>query len=118
MVSVTSPYDPRTVDGVWRESIDETMAMTTSMNIAFHTVKAMKENATRRDSATGHCDKNGGVPPYGYRAKRIPVGKDSKGKERTKCCGRLIPTLPPLYAALLSTGGLVKGFPMREYATG
>ena len=40
VISVTSPYDPRTIDGAWRESIEETMAMTSSMSLHFMLLKA------------------------------------------------------------------------------
>lgn len=58
--------------------------MTTSMTTSFHTMKTMKENAFKRDPNTGYCYKNGGRAPYGYKNKRILVGKDSRGKEKYK----------------------------------
>lgn len=84
VITVNSPYDPRTIDGAWRESIDETMVMTSSMVTAFHTIKGMSENAAKRDPETGYCYKNGGAPPYGYKLKRVLVGKDRRGKDKYK----------------------------------
>ncbi len=84
VVTTSSPYDTNTVSGLWRESIDETIAQTTSMQIAEHTIKGMKENAIKRDPETGYCYKNGGRAPYGYSLKRIPAGKDNKGQIKHK----------------------------------
>lgn len=91
VISTTSPYDPRTIDGTWRESIEETLAQTTSMQISFHTIKGMKENAEKRDPETGYCYKNGGRAPYGYTLKQIPAGKDKKGKLKTKLLWEINP---------------------------
>lgn len=96
VIPVTSPYDPRTVDGMWRESIDETMAMTSSMVTAFHTIKGMAENASKRDPETGFCYKNGGRAPYGYMLKRIFVGKDRRGKDKLKSLWEINPETAPI----------------------
>lgn len=84
VIPISSPYDPTTIDGLWRESIDEAMAMASSMATSFHTKKCMAENATKRDPGTGYCYKNGGVPPYGYMMKQVLVGKDRRGKDKFK----------------------------------
>ncbi len=91
VITTNSPYDPNTIDGIWRESIDETIAQTTSMQIAFHTIKGMKENAEKRDPETGYCYKNGGRAPYGYSLKSIPAGKDKKGKMKNKLLWEINP---------------------------
>lgn len=91
VIPVSSPYDPTTTEGLWRESIDDALSMTTSKTIADHTMKGMKENATRRDPETGYCYKNGGTPPYGYALKHVVTGKDSRGKDITKSLWELDP---------------------------
>ncbi|MCL6611536.1 MAG: recombinase family protein [Peptococcaceae bacterium] len=96
VIPVSSPYDPRTIDGVWRESIDETMAMTSSMVTAFHTTKGMTENASKRDPDTGYCYKNGGRPPYGYMLKRVYTGKDRRGKDKYKLLWEINPETAPI----------------------
>lgn len=96
VTSVTNPYDTHTVDGVWRESIEETMAMTSSMVTAFHVIKGMSENASKRDPETGYCYKNGGRAPYGYMLKRVHVGKDRRGKDCYKCLWEVNPETAPI----------------------
>lgn len=101
VVSVTSPYDPNTIDGAWRESIEETMAMTSSMQTAFHTRKGMVENASKRDPETGYCYKNGGRSPYGYKLQQVNVGKDSRGKDRTKLLWEVNPDTSPILRRII-----------------
>ncbi|MHB1419391.1 MAG: recombinase family protein [Bacillota bacterium] len=96
VIPVSAPYDPSTIDGVWRESIDEALAMTSSMQTAFHVKKGMKENAAKRDPDTGYCYKNGGIPPYGYRLYHVKVGKDSRGKDIIKGLWEIDPEKAPI----------------------
>lgn len=96
VIPVSSPYDPTTIDGAWRESIDETMAMTSSMANAFHTTKAMTENASKRDPESGYCYKNGGIPPYGYMQHRVYLGKDRRGKDNIKLLWDINPETAPI----------------------
>lgn len=78
VIPVSSPYDPTTPEGVWRDSIDDAMAQTTSMIIGQHVMKGMAENASRRDPESGYCYKNGGSAPYGYRNKALYVGQGQR----------------------------------------
>ncbi|MEW6182269.1 MAG: recombinase family protein [Bacillota bacterium] len=96
VTSVTNPYDTQTVDGIWREAIDESMAMTSSMVTAFHVRKGMSENASKRDPETGYCYKNGGRAPFGYKLKRVHVGKDRRGKDCYKCLWEVNPKTAPI----------------------
>lgn len=76
--------DPRTVLGLWMETIQEAKNEATSMEIAFHTFKGMEHNIATRDPETGWCYKNGGRAPYPYRAVRVARGKNSKGEDIVK----------------------------------
>lgn len=84
VIATSLPYDTTTISGSLLESIDEGFAQMTSMQISEHTMKGMKENATKRDPESGYCFKNGGRAPYGYSLKRIPAGKDKKGQQKNK----------------------------------
>ncbi len=85
VVGVSEPvYDRNTIHGIWMEGISETKDEARSIEIAYHTAKGMTRNAETRDPETGHCYKNGGVAPDGYRNKRVIRGKDSRGKDIVK----------------------------------
>lgn len=114
VISVTSPYDPNTIDGIWRESIDETLAMTTSMVNSFHTIKGMRENAQKRDPETGYCYKNGGRPPYGYKAKRIPLSKDEKGRYRHKLLWEIDPETAPILRKIVVDWRIGEGLSYKQ----
>lgn len=78
---VNEPYvDPKSVAGLWLEGIQEIKNEATSREIAFHVMKGMSRNLQNRDSQTGWCFKNGGRPPYGYKALYVNAGKDPQGK--------------------------------------
>jgi DNA invertase Pin-like site-specific DNA recombinase len=84
-VLITSdPYDPRTIEGVWRESIGDALAQTSSMKTAFYTFRGMEENIKKRDPVTGWCFKNGGTAPFGYKAVHVVRGQDSRGRNIIK----------------------------------
>jgi hypothetical protein len=55
-----------------------------SVEIAYHVMKGMGENAKQRDSVTGWCYKNGGIAPDGYKNARVVRGKDTRGKDIVK----------------------------------
>ena len=114
VVPVSSPYDPRTIDGAWRESIDETMAMTSSMTTAFHTRKSMTENASRRDPETGYCYKNGGSAPYGYQLKQVSVGKDRNYKERHKLLWGINPETAPILRQIVVDWRIGEGLSYKD----
>ncbi|RJX17690.1 MAG: recombinase family protein [Desulforudis sp.] len=79
VVSVTSPYDEKTIAGKWMESIEETRSETESMAISLHVLSKMKSHIAMRDPETGWCYKNGGRAPAGYRNVRVQRGVDSRG---------------------------------------
>ena len=80
VVSVTEPeYDPRTIAGLAIEKMTEFKNASYSLDVAFHTRKGMKENLARRDSEVGFCYKNGGAPPWGFKALKVHRGVDRKG---------------------------------------
>ncbi|KJS14475.1 MAG: hypothetical protein VR69_17235 [Peptococcaceae bacterium BRH_c4b] len=55
-----------------------------SVEIAYHVMKGMTENAGQRDPVSGWCYKNGGFPPDGYINTRVVRGKDARGKDIVK----------------------------------
>ena len=80
VVSVSEPeYDPRTVAGLAIEKMTEFKNASYSLDVAFHTRKGMKENLGRRDSEVGYCYKNGGAPPWGFKAYKVQRGVDRRG---------------------------------------
>jgi len=80
VVSVTEPeYDPRTIAGLAIEKMTEFKNASYSLDVAFHTRKGMRENLARRDSEVGFCYKNGGAPPWGFKAYRVQRGADRRG---------------------------------------
>ena len=84
VVSVTEPtYDVNTVMGMWMQKVTEAKNASYSMEVAFHTRKGMRQNVSMRDPETGWCYKNGGKPPWGYRAVRIER-LDTRGRPRFK----------------------------------
>ena len=95
VIPVNSPYDPTTIEGVWRDSIDDTMAQTTSMIIGQHVTKGMVENASRRDPESGYCYKNGGRAPYGYRNKALYIGQGQR-KDNYKLLWEIDPDTAPI----------------------
>ena len=80
-----SDYDPRTLAGLWMQAIEETMAHAGSLQNREYTMRAMAGNVRARDPETGWAWKNGGAPPYGYRAVRVETGRrDRKGRAVVK----------------------------------
>ena len=78
--SVTEPeYDPRTIAGLAIEKMTEFKNASYSIDVAFHTIKGMKENLARRDAEIGYCFKNGGAAPWGYRSYKVQRGVDRRG---------------------------------------
>ena len=89
VVSVTEPeYDVNTVMGMWMQKVTEAKNASYSMEVAFHTRKGMRQNASVRDPETGWCYKNGGKPPWGYRTFRIER-TDIRGRPRYKAVWEL-----------------------------
>lgn len=85
LVGVSEPdYDPKSVHGVWMEGISITKNEAYSVEVAYHVMKGMTENASQRDPITGWCYKNGGIAPDGYKNKRVVRGKDRRGKDFIK----------------------------------
>lgn len=78
--TVKRDADPRTMAGLWMESIEETMAHAHSLANREYTLRGMAGNVHQRDPKTGWAFKNGGVPPFGWRAVRIDMGRDAKGR--------------------------------------
>lgn len=79
VVSATEPeYDPRTIAGLAIEKMTEFKNASYSLDVAFHTRKGMKENLARRDSEVGFCYKNGGAPPWGFKAYKVQRGVDRR----------------------------------------
>jgi len=94
VISVTEPvYDPRTVAGLAIEKMTEFKNAVYSLDVAFHTRKAMRENIARRDGELGYCYKNGGAPPFGFKGYRVQRGTDRKGIPLMKTLWKLDDTL-------------------------
>lgn len=87
--SVSMPYDPNTLHGLWLEGIDEIRAQAGSMETGFATFRGMQQNITTRDPSTGWCYKNGGKAPYGYEAYHVVVGKNARGKDIERLLWRI-----------------------------
>lgn len=84
VVSLNDPeIDPESVTGVYMEAITYAKNEAYSREIAFHTRKGCRANVQARDPETGWCYKNGGQPLWGYRAERLPRGKE-KGRTAYK----------------------------------
>lgn len=80
VLTVRRDTDPRTMAGLWQESIEETMAHAHSLANREYTMRGMAGNVHSRDPQTGWAFKNGGPAPYGWRNKRIEMGRDAKGR--------------------------------------
>lgn len=87
----TRTLDPRTMAGMWQESIEETAAHADTLMRREATMRGMKGNIRERDPETGWAFKNGGRAPYGWKNKRIDMGHDSRGRP----IGRTIWELDP-----------------------
>lgn len=108
VIPVSSPYDPTTPEGVWRDSIDDAMAQTTSMNIGLHVTKGMVENASRRDPESGYCYKNGGRAPYGYRNKGLYIGQGQR-KDNYKLLWEIDPETAPILRKMVVDWRIAEG---------
>jgi DNA invertase Pin-like site-specific DNA recombinase len=85
LVGVSEPeYDPKSIHGVWMDGISITKNEAYSVEIAYHVMKGMTENAAQRDPETGWCFKNGGTAPDGYKNVRVIRGKDRRNKDIIK----------------------------------
>lgn len=85
LVGVSEPeYDRKTIHGVWMDGITMIKNEAISVEIAYHVMKGMGENAELRDPVTNWCFKNGGTAPDGYKNNRIVRGKDTRGKDIIK----------------------------------
>ena len=80
VLTVRRDADPRTMAGLWQESIEETMAHAHSLANREYTMRGMAGNIHARDPVTGWAFKNGGAAPYGWKNKRIDMGRDAKGR--------------------------------------
>lgn len=81
IVSVTEPeFDPDTVSGLALEKMTEFRNASFSLDVAFHTRKGMRENIARRDPEVGYCYKNGGAPPWGFKAYKVERGSNRRGE--------------------------------------
>ena len=78
-ITSTRTADPRTVHGLWMETIEETAAHADSIMRGQYTMRGMKGNIHKRDEKTGWAFKNGPAP-YGWKARRIHLGHDSRGR--------------------------------------
>ena len=101
VISLNDPeVDPDTATGVFMEAITLAKNEAYSREVAFHTRKGCRSNIQTRDSETGFCYKNGGLPLWGYRAERIERGLDKRGKLAVKCIWALDDTVfagEPIY---------------------
>lgn len=85
VVSLNDPeLDPESPAGVYLEAITFAKNEAYSREIAFHTRKGCRANVQARDPTTGWCYKNGGQPLWGYRARRLEVGQDKRGRPMIK----------------------------------
>lgn len=83
--------DTATTAGLWLDGIREIKNEAHSMEISYNTIRGMSGNIKSRDQETGWCYKNGGKAPYGYKAKRLDKGMNSKGKPIIKTIWELHP---------------------------
>jgi len=76
LVSLNDPVaDTDTAVGVYMEAITFAKNEAYSREIGFHVRKGCRANVQTRDPETGWCYKNGGEPPWGYRAVNVERGK-------------------------------------------
>lgn len=75
--SVAERFDSSTGSGRTMERIREAMDIGRSEEIARDTMRAMVQNA-----AVGHVC--GGKAPWGYKARKTPIGRDAHGNEKTR----------------------------------
>ena len=76
LFSLNDPMvDTDTAMGVYMEAITFAKNEAYSREIGFHTRKGCRANVQTRDPETGWCYKNGGEPPWGYRAINVERGK-------------------------------------------
>jgi hypothetical protein len=68
------PLDCPTSIGVFVQAITLAKNEAFSRDISFHTSKGARANVQTRDPVTGWCYKNGGMPPWGYRAVLVNRG--------------------------------------------
>lgn len=108
VITASNKYDPRTIQGKWQESIDETKDETHSMEIAQWTMRAMKQNVATRDPETGYCYKNGGRPPFGYKRVKVHRGVTSRGKDIWKILWEIEPRQAEALRFILVELGLQK----------
>lgn len=78
--TTTRTADPRTMTGLWQETIEETMAQADNIVRRDATMRGMRGNIRERDPETGWAFKNGGPAPYGWKNKRLHMGNDSRGR--------------------------------------
>ena len=71
IVSVTEPVEENTPEGKLLEGIIEVINEFYSSNLARETFRGLKENASQ-----GFW--NGGIPPIGYKTKKIKIGETTK----------------------------------------
>jgi len=76
--------DSETAAGVYLGAITLAKNEAYSREVAFHTRKTCRANVKARDPETGWCYKNGGQPPFGYRAKRLNRGEIKRGRPLIK----------------------------------
>jgi DNA invertase Pin-like site-specific DNA recombinase len=100
VLSVTDPYmDPNTSAGLVYDAVIDAKNEGYSIDLGMHTKKGCRANIKMRDSGTGWCYKNGGQPPFGYRAERLhfdgvnrgrPIIKSIWVRDETVVAGRTI----------------------------
>lgn len=94
VVSLNDPeIDPETVAGVYMEAITFAKNEAYSREVAFHTRKGCRANVQTRDPETGWSYKNGGQPPWGYRALRVERGQDKRSRPIIKSVWTLDDTI-------------------------
>ena len=85
ILSATEPdFDPDTIAGLALDKMTEFKNAAYSLDVSFHTKKGMRRNMKTRDHETGFCFKNGGAPPWGFKAVRVDRGRDSRGEPLIK----------------------------------
>jgi|GEM_PF-951511 len=115
LVGVSEPdYDRKTVTGVWLDGIGIIKNEATSVEIAYHVMKGMNENAEMRDPETNWCYKNGGNAPDGYSNKRVVRGKDARGKDLIKLLWDIDPERSQIIRYIVLTCWLNKGLSYKK----
>jgi hypothetical protein len=89
VISVTEPYDSRTTSGIVLESVTDAMNQIRSMEIGLVTHRSLLVNCENRDPASGWAYKNGGMPQFGYRNKRVYADADRKYQRISHCIWEL-----------------------------